>query len=61
MAQAGDVLENPATGERITFRRTAHETNGEMLEYEIVFRPAGFLAQEHLHPEQSERHEVIAG
>ena len=61
MARAGDVLENPVTGERIVVRRTAHETNGESLEYELVFAPSGFVTQEHLHPKQSERHEVVSG
>ena len=31
MARAGDVLENPVTGERIVFRRVAADTNGELL------------------------------
>jgi mannose-6-phosphate isomerase-like protein (cupin superfamily) len=61
MAKAGDVLENPVTGERVLFRRTAAETDGESLEYELTFRPGGFLAQEHVHPRQSERHEVLSG
>ena len=61
MARAGQALENPATGERLVFRRTARETGGEALEYEIVFTPRGFGAQEHLHPHQQERHEVIEG
>jgi len=55
------VLENPVTGERLVFRRTATETGGEALEYELVFRPQGFVVQQHLHPHQSERHEVAAG
>jgi len=61
VARAGDVLENPVTGERIEFRRTAGETDGEVLEYELVFRPQGFVVREHLHPAQSERHEVLEG
>jgi mannose-6-phosphate isomerase-like protein (cupin superfamily)/uncharacterized protein YndB with AHSA1/START domain len=61
VARAGDVLENPVTGERIVFRRTAADTDGAALEYEIRFRPQGFVAQEHLHPRQSERHEVVEG
>jgi mannose-6-phosphate isomerase-like protein (cupin superfamily) len=61
VASAGDVLENPATGERVVFRRTAAETGGEALEYELRFRPQGFLVREHLHPAQSERHEVLEG
>jgi mannose-6-phosphate isomerase-like protein (cupin superfamily) len=61
VARAGQVLENPRTGERIVFRRTAAESNGEVLEYEILFTPRGFGAQEHLHPRQQERHEVLEG
>ena len=61
MARSGEVLENPATGERVVFRRTAAETGGDMLEYELTFRPAGFVAQNHLHPHQSEKHEVLEG
>ncbi len=29
MIQAGDVIENPVTGERIRFLETAKETGGE--------------------------------
>lgn len=61
MARAGQTLENPAAGERLVFRRTAGETNGEALEYELEFTPRGFAAQEHLHPRQEERHEVVDG
>jgi quercetin dioxygenase-like cupin family protein len=61
MARAGDVIENPATGERVTFEETATESGGERLRFEMVFAPQGFVAQEHLHPSQEERHEVIAG
>jgi quercetin dioxygenase-like cupin family protein len=61
MARAGDVIENPVTGERVVFRRIAHDTDGESLEYDLHFTPSGFVTQEHLHPEQSERHEVLAG
>lgn len=61
VARAGEVLENPVTGERIVFHRTSAETNGELLEYELTVRPAGFLAQNHLHSKQEERHEVVEG
>jgi mannose-6-phosphate isomerase-like protein (cupin superfamily) len=61
MASSGQVLENPVTGERIVFRRTTAESGGEALEYELVFRPQGFLVREHLHAGQSERHEVLSG
>ena len=61
MAHAGNVLENPATGELLVFLQTAAETGGELLEYELTFVPRGFAARKHLHPSQSERHEVLEG
>lgn len=61
MARAGDVLENPATGDRLVFLKTAAETNGEALEYEIEFVPRGFATRDHVHPRQQERHEVLDG
>jgi len=61
MAHAGDVLENPATGDRLVFLRTAAETGGEELEYELEFVPRGFAIRDHLHPRQAERHEVLEG
>jgi len=61
VACAGDVLEDPTTGSRLVFLRTAAETGGEVLEYELTFVPGGFSARDHLHPSQSERHEVLEG
>ena len=39
MAKPGDVIENPVTGERIVFRKTARETNGELLQFELLLKP----------------------
>lgn len=61
MANAGDVLDIGALGMRIEFRRTAAETGGESLTYEVIGRPRGFPAWRHVHPAQSERHDVIGG
>lgn len=61
MARAGDVLEDPRSGERLVFLRTGAETGGEVLEYEIEFRPSGFAVRDHVHPRQQERHEVLEG
>jgi mannose-6-phosphate isomerase-like protein (cupin superfamily) len=61
VARAGDVLENPSAGERLVFLRTAAETGGEVLEYELEFVPRGFAVRDHLHPLQEERHEVLEG
>jgi quercetin dioxygenase-like cupin family protein len=62
MAYSGQTLENPASGERITFRRTAAETNGELLAIDLelpAYRrvPGG----QHIHPLQEERFEVVEG
>ena len=60
MAKAGDIIENPVTGERITFLKTTQETSGELLRFEYVL-PPGFTIPEHFHPHQEERHEVLSG
>jgi uncharacterized protein YndB with AHSA1/START domain/mannose-6-phosphate isomerase-like protein (cupin superfamily) len=61
MAKSGDVLEVPELGFRITFLRTSAETGGEVLEYEVTGKNRGFLRQEHVHPDQTERFEPLAG
>jgi quercetin dioxygenase-like cupin family protein len=59
--RAGDTLENPVTGERIVFRKTAADTGGELLQLDVFFRPGGFVAAAHVHPKQAERFEVVSG
>jgi quercetin dioxygenase-like cupin family protein len=61
MIHAGDTIENPVTGERIYFRKTARETNGELVEIEVTVQPNGFVAAAHVHPYQSERFEILSG
>ncbi|MEA2442498.1 MAG: hypothetical protein QOH76_3922 [Thermoleophilaceae bacterium] len=61
MATAGETVVNPATGERVTFVRIAAETNGELLELELVWPHKGQRAPAHVHPEMEERYEVVAG
>jgi mannose-6-phosphate isomerase-like protein (cupin superfamily) len=58
---AGDQIENPVTGERLVFRATSAETNGERVVFETIVQPDGFVAAAHVHPFQSERFEVVAG
>jgi quercetin dioxygenase-like cupin family protein len=60
VAKAGELIENPITGERITFLKTTRETNGQLLRYEDVLPPR-FTIPEHVHPRQEERHEVLSG
>lgn len=61
MAYAGQTLDNPVSGERITFRRTAADTNGELLEFDLTLAPDGHVPGAHLHPEQEERFFVHSG
>lgn len=61
MVTSGDVLEHPVTGEKIVFRKTARDTNGELLQADIYVRPNGFVAAAHIHPMQEERFEIVAG
>ena len=39
MAHVGQTIENPVSGERFTFLKTAADTNGEFLSFELVLRP----------------------
>ncbi|HEU5405602.1 MAG TPA: cupin domain-containing protein [Gaiellaceae bacterium] len=61
MIHAGDTIHNPVTGERIVFRQTSRETNGEAVVIETFVQPNGFVAAAHVHPSQEERFEVLRG
>jgi quercetin dioxygenase-like cupin family protein len=61
MAYAGQILDNPITGERIIFRQTAAETNGELLAIDLILAPDGHVPGAHVHPMQEERFEVLSG
>ena len=61
MATAGETVVNAATGERVTFVRTAADTGGELLELELVWPRPGGRAPEHVHPGMEERYEVVSG
>jgi mannose-6-phosphate isomerase-like protein (cupin superfamily) len=61
MIRQGDSIENPVTGERLVFRQTSRETNGELVVIEAFVNPTGFVASAHLHPHQEERFQVIRG
>lgn len=61
MAQAGDVIENPAMGARMHFRKLSRDTDGTLLEFDFFLEPGGVIAVDHLHPHQEERFEVISG
>jgi quercetin dioxygenase-like cupin family protein len=61
MIHTGDTIENPVTGERVTFLATSADTDGEAVVIETVVQPHGFVAAAHVHPAQSERFAVEAG
>ena len=61
MARPGDVIENPRTGERIVFRQTALDTNGELLQFDFFVNPHSFAPPRHIHTRVEERVEVISG
>jgi quercetin dioxygenase-like cupin family protein len=61
MAHAGEILDNPITGERIIFRETAADTGGELLAIDLILAPDGHVPGAHVHPSQEERFEVVSG
>jgi len=61
MAFTGQTIENPVSGERITFLQTAADTNGELLEIELELAADGQVPGAHVHPEQEERFHVLDG
>jgi quercetin dioxygenase-like cupin family protein len=61
MPRVGEVIENPAMGGRLHFRRLEREGAESILEFDFFLRPGGVIAVEHLHPHQEERFEVISG
>ena len=62
MARAGEVLENPVSGQRLVFRETSMETGGELLRVEAVYTtPTRSRPPVHYHPHQEERFEVLSG
>jgi len=61
MARSGDVIERPVLKDRIVFRRTARDTNGELLELDDFAAPWNLPPVVHMHARQEEVLEVIAG
>lgn len=61
MIRTGQSIENPVTGERVVFRKTAADTKGELVVIDVYVEPHGFVAATHLHPSQEERFQVLAG
>ena len=61
MAKSGQVIENPAIGDRVVFRKTAQETGGKLLEFEIFVQAAAAGPPVHIHPHSEETFTVLEG
>ncbi|HET8758863.1 MAG TPA: SRPBCC family protein [Solirubrobacteraceae bacterium] len=61
MITTATALDISALGVRVELRRTAADTGGELIEFDVVGRARGLLAAEHVHTGQSEHYEVIEG
>jgi quercetin dioxygenase-like cupin family protein len=59
MTRSGDIIDN-LRGEKLIFRRTAADTNGAYVEFDIVVEP-GAGESDHMHPSVAEQFEVISG
>ena len=56
-----NVIENPVTGERVTFRKRPAETGGALLEFELALEPRPAGPPEHIHARQEEHIAVTSG
>jgi quercetin dioxygenase-like cupin family protein len=61
MVRTGDAIENPVTGQRLTFLETGADSGGESFRAEGAFPPGGLAGVEHIHPHLDEYFEVLAG
>src|ERR671916_3080718 len=61
MANSGDIIEHPVTGERFTFLETSRDTGGEFSRIEARVSAHGFVAAPHVHPLTEETFEIRAG
>jgi mannose-6-phosphate isomerase-like protein (cupin superfamily) len=61
MATVGTTIENPVTGEAITWIETAATSAGELLAFDLALRPDAALAAEHRHLRQAEHFRVETG
>ena len=61
MAKSGDELANPVTKLKTVFRKTARETNGELLRVDWIGGTGWKTGPDHVHPLQEERFEVLSG
>ncbi len=61
MSRAGDVIENPVTGERIVVRVGTEDSGGGLLVVDGYIQPGGAVTGEHVHPAIEESFTVVSG
>jgi quercetin dioxygenase-like cupin family protein len=61
MSKAGQVIENPVTGERVVVRVGTEDSREELLVTDLYVRPGGAVAGEHVHPVIHESFTVVRG
>jgi mannose-6-phosphate isomerase-like protein (cupin superfamily) len=61
MAQTGEIIDNPVTGERFRWHLTEADTDGRLARAEGWIHPGGGVPVEHFHPHSEERFEVLSG
>jgi quercetin dioxygenase-like cupin family protein len=61
LAQVGEVLNNPVTGEHGVIRIPPEESNGYLLVGDLYLQPGGAVAGEHIHPAMAEVFTVVSG
>ncbi len=63
MTHSGDIVGNPVTGEKIIFRKTTNETNGQLLQFDYFMKPhsKGLATITHTQPKLEQRMEILSG
>lgn len=61
MSRAGDMIENPVTGERVVVRVGTEDSGGDLLAIDGYVKPGGAVTGEHVHPSIVEDFTVLRG
>lgn len=59
--RAGEIYENPVTGERVIVLEGSDDTGGDYAVADLYVAPGGAVAQAHVHETIEERFEVLEG
>lgn len=60
-ARAGEVYENPRTGERVIIRKGTDEAPHDVLRWDLYLAPGGAVVGEHVHPAINESFTLVRG